>query len=198
MARHVSDGRRQSERYELRRLRLVADHARGRVLDLGHAQFPNPFLDGASTTGLDLERSSNETGYAREFVGSVMDVRSQMQGVLFDTVVAAELIEHLERPYDFLREIREVIAPGGQLLLTTPNPLGFPTLGLEMVRSHRWFYTTDHTYYILPRWMERMLTATGFEVLRLQPVGLWLPFGYVRWCPVWASYQVLYVARPRA
>lgn len=39
----------------------------------------------------------------------------------FDLVVAFEVIEHLEDWAEFLRETRRVLAPGGQLIVSTPN-----------------------------------------------------------------------------
>jgi SAM-dependent methyltransferase len=42
-------------------------------------------------------------------------------GQTFDLVVAQEIIEHLENPRHFLRQCRKLVAPGGYLLLTTPN-----------------------------------------------------------------------------
>lgn len=41
----------------------------------------------------------------------------------FDLVVAFEVIEHLEHWRDFLREVRRVLAPAGQLIVSTPNRL---------------------------------------------------------------------------
>ena len=198
MARIVSDGRRQSEPYERRRQQLVADAARGDVLDLGHAQLTNPYLDGSRVTGVDLVAPMDgPSGYREDLVGSVMALDEVVGGRRFDTVIAAELIEHLEEPYTFLRSVREVLHDDGRLVLTTPNPLGFPVLLLELARSTRFFYTTDHTFYFLPRWVRRMLEFTGFELVRTVPVGLWLPFGYIPWSPVALSYQLVYVAEPR-
>ena len=42
-------------------------------------------------------------------------------GRRFDVVVAQEIVEHLENPRHFLRQCRELMAPGGILLVTTPN-----------------------------------------------------------------------------
>lgn len=186
--------RRPSKAYELRRLRICAEEAQGTVLDLGHAQFPNPYLDGARTTGLDISEPHRPSGYAADLVGSVAQLGDLTNGERYDTIVAGELIEHLERPYDFLRDVRPLLREGGRLVLSTPNPVGFPTLLFELARSRRWFYTQDHVYYFPPRWVERMLERTGYRVLRVRPVGLWLPIGYIPWCPAWCSYQLVYVA----
>lgn len=39
----------------------------------------------------------------------------------FDLLVCIEVIEHLPGPYDFLIQCRQLLKPGGTLVLTTPN-----------------------------------------------------------------------------
>ena len=41
----------------------------------------------------------------------------------FDLIVAFEVIEHLENWRDFLQEVRRVLAPAGQVIVSTPNRL---------------------------------------------------------------------------
>ena len=40
---------------------------------------------------------------------------------LFDAVIAIEVFEHLENPWNFLREAMRVLKPGGDLIFSTPN-----------------------------------------------------------------------------
>lgn len=55
----------------------------------------------------------------------------------FECVASIEGIEHIQRPFDFIRECHRVLAPGGVLLLTTPN--------IGSLRSRwRWFLTGFH------------------------------------------------------
>lgn len=55
----------------------------------------------------------------------------------FDSVVSAEGIEHLERPFDFVREVRRILRPGGLFVLSTPN--------ISALRSRwRYFLTGFH------------------------------------------------------
>jgi len=188
-----------SNRYEDRRLRRLAAHVSGRsVLDIGYAQHPNPYLDAANTTGLDLTPPSptNSHHYAEEVTGDVVELLKLFPGRTFDTVICAELIEHLENPYSFLRDVRSVLNDDGVLLLSTPNPLAFPVVAIEALRLKRFFYTRDHLYYFLPRWVERLLERSGYRVTGLEGVGLWTPFGSLPVkTPVSASYQVIYVAQ---
>lgn len=42
----------------------------------------------------------------------------------FDVVIASEVLEHVEEPAAFLRDLRERLAPGGSLIVTLPNGYG--------------------------------------------------------------------------
>jgi SAM-dependent methyltransferase len=188
-----------SERYEQARLRKIAKHATGRtVLDIGYAQIPNPYLGGYHRVGYDLDTPSpGSIRYEEEIQGDVADITSALHGRTFDTIICAELIEHLENPYEFLRRIKTLLRPEGRLILTTPNPLGFPVALLELFMVRRFFYTRQHLYYFLPRWAVRLIEGAGYNVEAIKAVGWWLPFGVLGWCPVICSYQVIYVATPR-
>jgi 2-polyprenyl-3-methyl-5-hydroxy-6-metoxy-1,4-benzoquinol methylase len=40
---------------------------------------------------------------------------------MFDAVVSIDGIEHIERPFDFIRECRRMIRKDGVLIISTPN-----------------------------------------------------------------------------
>ena len=188
-----------SRAYEGRRLKMMASEVTGpRILDIGYAHQPSPYLAGEEVVGLDLESvaPSAAPNYTERLVGDATKLASTLGDRQFDTIICGELIEHLEEPYAFLRQFHTALAPGGTLVLSTPNPLGFPVVVAEALRSKRFFYSHDHLYLFTPRWVERMLTRTGFRLQAMKPVGLWLPRGYVPWSPVSLSYIVVYVAIP--
>lgn len=186
-----------SRAYEQRRLKLLAELAVGKsVLDVGYAQHPNPFFAGLHRVGLDLNPPApGAVQYEEEIVGDVTRVTELCAGRKFDSIVCAELIEHIENPYALLRDLRTLLADDGRLLVSTPNPLAFPVIVAELLRWKRYFYTRDHLYYFLPRWVERLFEATGFRLERTQPVGLWTPFAVTPRVPTVLSYQVIYVGR---
>ena len=41
----------------------------------------------------------------------------------YDLIIAIELIEHIENPFHFVREIAKSLNPNGQAILTSPNIL---------------------------------------------------------------------------
>jgi len=59
-----------------------------------------------------------------------------------DTIVAGELLEHLQNPLGFLLECNRILKKGGKLLLTTPNAVG--------------------TYYLFPNWFTYGICTTHF------------------------------------
>jgi SAM-dependent methyltransferase len=185
--------------YEQRRLRILAEEALGpNVLDLGYADRPNRYLaerKDLRVTGFDLNPTT-DSGYAETVQGDVTKLPAGLGDRRFDSIIAGELIEHLEDPYAFLRRLRGLLTPGGHLVLSTPNPLSFPMVLCELTGDRHHFYAKGHTYSFPPRWMERMLDFAGFELLRTRAVGIWLPGVLIPWSPKALSYQIAYIARP--
>lgn len=51
----------------------------------------------------------------------------------FDTIIAGEIIEHIENPSLFLKECRKILKDKGRLILTTPN-----AIGLQYIKNPSW------------------------------------------------------------
>ena len=99
---------------------------------------------------------------------------------MFDGVVAAEIIEHIENPRHLLRQCFKALKPGGLLIVSTPN-IGSPASRAAYVRTgaFRWFgdrnYTTDgHITPITLSGLRMMMAEAGFlpgEVASVGAVG---------------------------
>lgn len=185
--------------YQVRRLKKIAELCRGEsILDIGYAHKPNPHYQARHRVGLDLLRPVLPSGYEEEIVGDALQLGVSLGSRRFDSIVAGELIEHLENPYAFLRSLRGYLADDGKVILSTPNPVSWPVIFFELLQSRKYFYSHDHRYYFTPRWVVRLLEATGYVVEAIVPVGLLAPFGgFILPCPAALSYQVIYVGRPR-
>ena len=182
--------------YENRRQRIMASLADGDcILDVGCAHRPNPYLHGRRVIGLDLIDMDIHPPYTEHIVGDIADLGALLQGQKFNTILMGEFIEHLEEPYEILRSIHDKIAPGGALILSTPNPLGIPVVIAEYLCLRKFYYTKNHPFYFSPRWVWRLLERSGYKVTKTVGCGasiggLWLP------AFVSLSYIVIYMAQP--
>ena len=87
----------------------------------------------------------------------------------FDLLCAFELIEHLRAPGVFLGAIKKILKPGGVLLATTLNGLGFDIQVLwEASQS---VYPPHHLNFLNPGSLRLLLQNTGFSVTEIETPG---------------------------
>ena len=106
-----------SKHYEMRRLQMIAKYSVGQeVLDVGYAALPNPYLNSFHTVGYDRMETPVRGKYDEHVTGDVDDIQFHLENRQFDTIICGELIEHLENPYQFLRDVRPLLSPNGRLI----------------------------------------------------------------------------------
>jgi len=89
---------------------------------------------GWQATGLDIDPALIAAGQKQFDVDlrCIPLLQSNLESDSFDFVRLRDVIEHLPNPYACLLEIKRILAPGGVVLLITPNENGLPT------RVRRW------------------------------------------------------------
>jgi SAM-dependent methyltransferase len=113
----------------LARYHFLAPHARGDLLDVGCGRgYGLEALRERTTsqTGVDISLSflyeASSSYRAASFARTSGD-QLPFRANSFDTIIAFEVIEHLEDDLSFLNELNRLARPGGVIAISTPNRL---------------------------------------------------------------------------
>lgn len=114
-------------------------------------------------------------GDVREIV-AILDER-------FDWIVGGDILEHLDEPWSFLADLRNISAPGGHLLLSIPN-IANASVVADLLRG-RFDYVymgltcVGHLRFFTRASIEDMLDIAGWTVERIEPqhLGITAPSG---------------------
>jgi len=156
--------------------KFVLRFARGKsVLDIGVVQH-NPenyrskyWLHNAlrsvsgDLVGIDLYADGvsrlRELGYNVH----VADAQAFDLGRTFEVIVACDLIEHLENFDGFLESCKRHLAPGGRLLITTPNPWYWRYF-LKAALSKEVANNPEHTCWVCVRTLRQLAKRHGMDI----------------------------------
>jgi SAM-dependent methyltransferase len=82
-----------------------------------------------------------------------------------EIVIAGEVLEHLDAPGPFLDAMRILLAPGGRLVLTTPNALRLTNVVGAMLG--REFVSPEHVAWQSPQTIRALLNQHGYHLVEL-------------------------------
>jgi hypothetical protein len=97
----------------------------------------------------------------------------------FDLITLWDVIEHIPDPQPVLQMARQLLAPGGKLLLETQN-VASRWARLLGPRWHHYKHE-EHLYHFTPATISRLLVDTGFRVLDLgaRYAGKYVSLGFI-------------------
>jgi SAM-dependent methyltransferase len=108
-------------------------------------------------------------------VGSIEVAQADLPEV--DVVTLWDTIEHLHHPVRALANIRQLLGPGGLLIIST----GDYDSWLRRITGRRWrlFADPTHNFFFTQATLTRLLDRTGFRVLSLERRGKWVSLAMV-------------------
>lgn len=162
--------------------RVLAEVSGPRVLDVGCSSTHVRPESGRWLHGLLTDRFDHVWGIDRSLEGVarmraagfhrtvVADAHALAFARGFDTIVAGEVIEHLQNPGQFLASARACLSPGGRLIVTTPYPFALLNVLYALVKYPRTSENEDHVLWLCPRTLEELARRQGLEVERWELV----------------------------
>lgn len=139
----------------------VTRFAKGRLIDLGCGEMPYKFFIEARAQEyhtLDLEARTEGVTY----LGSILDMK-MVADASYDSALCLDVIEHVLKPSQALKEIGRILKKDGVLILSVPH----------LSRLHE----EPHDYYRYTKYaLSALLQENGFKVLEIAPAGSLLTF----------------------
>ena len=159
-----------------KRHRDLLKHVEGRnLLEVGCAHgFLLDYLSKRGWNTVGVEVSSLASSYARNTLnldvhtGTLESIRLPANN--FDVVLLLDVLEHLHRPYDTLKEIRRILSPEGILVVQCPWELYHWEEVCEALLHSMRPGTIEpdavpaHLYFFQPKTLEAILEKGGFRI----------------------------------
>lgn len=143
----------------LRFLESWPDRVHGRVLDVGVGTWTYPrqlFQDRCDYIATDCFEHPNI-----DVVSDIHHLTDVFPPASFDFAICTDVLEHVPRPWEAVRELHAVLKPGGTLLLTTP--FNFHLHSNEQVQDY-WRMSADGLRVLLHE-------VAGFAEVEITPIG---------------------------
>jgi SAM-dependent methyltransferase len=155
----------------------------GRLLDVGTSigLFLRLALD-RGWDGLGTEFGRRALAYAKDELGvPVGDSPIEQLEGRYDVVSVLSVLEHVNRPREFMGHVSRLLKPGGASYLIVPNVASLATRVLHERAAT--FDGRNHLLYFSPTTLRDLLAREGFEVVALHtrvssldPVLEWLTY----------------------
>jgi len=155
----------------LKALASLADGQFDSMADIGSGTGTFAMEMKAQVAHVVLLDASPPAALPQEFTAFVCDLNNTwpLPHESVSLAVALEVIEHLENPRHFFREMHRIIMPGGHAFISTPYNLNLLARFLFFFKGqHRHFQDFSYPAHItalLPVDISRLATETGFSIL---------------------------------
>jgi SAM-dependent methyltransferase len=116
--------------------------------------------------GIDIDRDSID--YAARFGVKILEANCETMdlGEKFDLIVLSDVIEHLNAPVNAVSTLAKHLAPGGKMVVTTPNGTASTVVLKGLVRKNPNVYY-DHMAVYYPEHFQAIANRLGLKLTRV-------------------------------
>lgn len=126
--------------------------------------------------GLELDRSdaaaARKRGYQKVFEGDLDAFKwSQLDGLVFDAIIFADILEHIKDPLSCLISASKFLAKNGSIFCSIPN-IANMTVRTELMEGNFDYEATGlldntHIHFFTKKTVFNTLAAAGLQIVRL-------------------------------
>lgn len=140
-------------------------------------------------TGLELDPDAAAIArqtFDQVLAGDFYELAPTLAPDSFDCIVGNDVVEHLADPWRALVQLRQLLRPGGRLVLSLPN-VRFWGVVKDLVWHGAWNYAEDgildrtHLRFFTRSSIERLLRDTEFDAINVEGINPQLSGWKVRW-----------------
>ena len=117
-----------------------------------------------------------KTRLDKVLVGFYNEVEYQIPDNYFDLIIANDVIEHIEQPWDFLQSLKKKMTKNASLVLSIPNVRYYGNLK-ELLHEKDWRYKEEgilditHLRFFTEKSIIRLLNENGFDIEKMQGIN---------------------------
>ena len=161
----------------------MVNPASRRILDIGCAAgmlgYELKEKLGAEVWGVECSPIAAEEAKGRldhVLLGTIEGTLPELPNSYFDTIIMADLLEHLLEPCNVLKNLHNKLAAGGEIVASIPNVRHWSVVK-QLLEGH-WEYVDagilDRTHFHFFTYAEclRLFTAAGYNIIRSEAIQL--------------------------
>lgn len=130
---------------------------------------------GYDVSGIDISQVAVDQAikrYGHHFACADVREYAKKMGAAYDIIILTEVIEHIENVIEFLSAADQLLLPGGNLIVTTPNRTPYPADMLwetEPPPVHLWWFSEQSTRSLANK-LGHKVTFVDFTDFNIQEV----------------------------